>query len=81
MVPSCVQKAICILKADEAATLSRESLVAFSFLEAFKHHYPSRVTDEMLRLSKSFSWIRQKEDSRFIRQRRIALAKILEELN
>ncbi|HLD98958.1 MAG TPA: hypothetical protein VJB59_01795 [Bdellovibrionota bacterium] len=80
MLPASVENAISILETAEDAPLTREILVAFCVLEALKHHFPSLVQDKVRRLSERFRWIREAESSRFVKQRRIAVARIVAEM-
>lgn len=84
MLAGSVESAISILRAaNEAsnqAVLSRDLVVAYSTLSALCHYFPSRADEEKLSLLSSFAWIRDQERSRFLKQRRIALRKLLEAL-
>jgi len=76
MLPESIQTACRTLNSTSVGELSREALVAFSSLSAFHHHFPSRCTDEISDLIEKFSYLREREPSRYLKQRRIALARI-----
>lgn len=80
MVPRCVENAILTISAQGNGQLSRDALVAYSFIDAFHHYYPSQVTPEMEWLLEEYAWIREREPSRVLKQRRIALTTILREI-
>ncbi|HAR41829.1 MAG TPA: hypothetical protein DCS07_04245 [Bdellovibrionales bacterium] len=81
MVPECVEKANRVLSEAGEGGITREKLVAFSTISAFCHHYPSRSTELQRNLLNQFSWIREREMSRYLKQRRIALVHIQNQLN
>ncbi len=80
MVPPTVRNAMDFLAAKADRAVDRDTVVAHATLAAWVHHYPSRVMPEIVDYISRFSWIREAESSRWIRQRRVALVHILNEL-
>jgi hypothetical protein len=81
MLPRTVEKAIDLLKSKAPEDLDREMVESFAALRVFAHHYPSRVTCEILALLTRFSSIGVREPSRLLKQRRIALTRIVGEMD
>jgi hypothetical protein len=75
-----VQKAIETLSSRREGRIDREKVVAYSTLAILSHHYPSLVTDGIRALLSQHEDIKHRERSRFVKQRRIALSKIVSEL-
>lgn len=81
MVPPSVQKAIHLMSQGSSYALNRDLVVAYSFLDTLRHHYPSSASEEIQALLERFAWVRQREPSRFLKQRRIALAVLVKEMD
>jgi hypothetical protein len=80
MVPSTVRKAIEYLERKTDGAVDREAVVSYAVLDAYVHYYPSLADAHIRDLRARFDWIRDREPSRWIRQRRIALTHILAEV-
>ncbi|OFZ81451.1 MAG: hypothetical protein A2583_09350 [Bdellovibrionales bacterium RIFOXYD1_FULL_53_11] len=80
MLPKCVENAMALLANKTSGQLDREVVSSLACLDALAHYYPSLVTAPLLSLKNKFEWVRQKENSRLIKQRRIALVYILREV-
>ncbi|MEK6706437.1 MAG: hypothetical protein AABZ06_11685 [Bdellovibrionota bacterium] len=70
-----ISDAIAILEAFNT-TVDRAEVVAHATLSAFIHHWPSQSTAEMLNLLEDTAKIRIAEPSRWMTQRKIAIAKL-----
>lgn len=64
-----------------SCALNRDLVVAYSFLDTWRHHYPSSASEEIHGLLERFAWVRQREPSRFMKQRRIALTVLVKEMD
>ncbi len=80
MVPKCVENAIALLGSKSENTLDRETVVAYSFVVALAHYFPKLTTEAVKNALIKFKWVKDKEPSRLIKQRRIALTYILREV-
>jgi hypothetical protein len=69
-----------LAEAQVSLRLSRELVVAYATLAAFAHHWPSRASAHVKALLIEFFWVREREPDRFLKQRRIAVAKLSEGL-
>ena len=58
------------------ASVDRDEVVAHATLSAWVHHWPSEASSDVLRLLLETSRIREAEQSRWMTQRRLALAKL-----
>lgn len=56
--------------------VDRADIVAHATLSAFMHHWPTQGRDEWIQLLQQTHTIRETEKSRWLTQRRIALAKL-----
>jgi hypothetical protein len=63
-------------KAQGTACVDREQVVAHAFLSGLSAHWPSRSGSEMRELLSSTQEIKFAERSRWMTQRRIAIAKL-----
>ncbi|MDR3608288.1 MAG: hypothetical protein P4M08_13035 [Oligoflexia bacterium] len=61
--------------------IDRPQVVAHATLSGFAHHWPSRVDAALLALLEATSVIKEVESSRWIVQRRIAVAKLARALD
>ena len=70
-----------ILQQKPEGCLDREVVAALAMLSALEHYFPSYFDQATAALTTRFDYVKTKEPSRWIKQRRIGLAKILQELN
>ena len=82
MTPSLVELMLRTLLHPSASPLrvTREMVVAYATLAAWSQHWPSRVTADVTDALTQYSWIRIAEPDRYIKQRRIAIARLANEL-
>jgi len=60
-----------------AALGSRDALMAYTLLYTLCHYWPSRETPEFRSLLEVFSYLKEAEMSRFLKQRRIMVRKLV----
>lgn len=63
----------------QSRTASRELIVAYATVAAWVQHWPSRATRSLHQLVEEFVWVRETERDRYIKQRRVALARLARE--
>lgn len=74
-----VEKAKAVLLASSPGRIEREELVAYATLEAYCSHFPEQSSSEDRDLLAKWKQVPKQEYSRFLKQRRIALAKLARE--
>lgn len=71
MLPQVVQNAIQYFNNRNPKEVSREVVMAYSTLAAYEHYYFDRVTSEIKDLTQIYSWVKDQEPARVIKQKRI----------
>jgi hypothetical protein len=69
-----------IADSPEAARGCRVSLISFVWLDTLLHHWPSRGTPVLQALRVRFDFLKTEEKSRYLKQRRIILKKLVRRL-
>ncbi|MBC7691353.1 MAG: hypothetical protein H7222_06250 [Methylotenera sp.] len=78
-----VQHALSILLSNRELakpSLTREMIMAYCTLKALDHYWPSRSAPELKALLVEFFWIRDQELDRYLKQRRIAATRLIQEI-
>lgn len=70
----------CLAQKDSQDEIGREEIMAYSLLTALVEHWPAQQSPEIATLLHEWRKITELEHSRFIKQRRIALAMLAREL-
>lgn len=65
----------------QAPYIERQEVVSHALLSAWNHHWPTSRSDELDELLKSTNFIKTTEHSRWMTQRRIAVAKLAQKIN
>jgi hypothetical protein len=66
-----------LIESGNHATVDRKEVVAHATLSALAHHWPTQVNAGILQLLESTATIKSVERSRWVVQRRIAIAKLV----
>jgi len=72
-----ISRLLAIRDRPDLARGCRDSLISFAWIEAFGHHWPSRVTPEIADLREVFEFLKFEERSRFLKQRRLGLNRLV----
>lgn len=71
MLPASLTRALDFFETQAPSEISREAVTAYATLRAIAHYYPDLLTESIQRLLVEYSWIKEREPARAIKQRRI----------
>ena len=71
MLPVSVAKAVLFFETEDPVEVSRAAVMAYSTLRAVEHYHFALLVPEMSELLLKYSWIRDQEPGRVLKQKRI----------
>jgi intergrase/recombinase len=71
MLPASLARALEFFETTAPTKISREAISAYATLRAIEHYYPEMLAAPMQRLLLEYSWIKEQEPARAIKQKRI----------
>ncbi len=71
MLPASVTNSILFFENEKPTEVSRAAVMAYSTLRAVEHYYADLLAPEISELLGKYSWIRELEPARVLKQKRI----------
>ncbi len=71
MLPASITNSILFFENEKPTEVSRAAVMAYSTLRAVEHYYSDLLAPEVSELLQKYSWIRDQEPARVLKQKRI----------